>query len=409
MKKALILIIMVALAVTSLAALDNFTYGPTNFAFRPTDVRSAAMGQASLTSPGKMEAFYSNPAALAERKFGLQIPSVSVTVYNVQPLLADESIDWKHITEKENLIALGTSLIGKLGRGRNKILSVEASVGLKASIFGLSTNVKVDVHSLRTTGQTADQSVIPEINAAQTLSFGLRVVDFNKMKLDVGVAGHFVYKMYMLAQNANDIISMVSGDSPDFKQYLTATPVMGGWAIPFDFGATLTLLDSVKISATANNINGTYRMKAYGSALGLAEKNGIKIDIGEDYDKTVADAELKITTPMTVNLGFSFDPEVKILDPMIEVDFTDVLGYFKTGKYELGETLKHLNIGAEVHISPVVALRAGAEAGNLRFGAQLNLGILQIDATYGWMELGANWGDKRTDFATIRVNLGSDR
>ncbi len=404
--KRITAILLAVLVTASLFALDNFTYKSTSFAFRPAGVRSEAMGGANLADPGKMEAFYGNPSALADRRFGLQVPGVSVTMYNVSSVLSDESIDWKHIGDKQNLVALGTAMINSLGKGRSEILSADVALGLKVWQLGFSTNVRLALHAFRQTPQTADQTVIPEVNIAQTVAFALRLADTGTMKLDVGAAGHFVFRTYMLAQNANSIINRISGGD-SFSGYLCLEPVMGGYAIPFDVGTTLTLFDSLKIAATLNNINGNYRMNAYGSFLGMTEKLGVGIDIGKPYDKTVATGQVDVKTPMTLNMAAAFHPSVKFLDPSIEIDFVDILGFAKDAS--LQNVLKHMNIGAEMHLSPVLALRAGANAGNLRFGAQLNLWGIQIDASYGWMELGDDWGDKRTDFATIRLNIGSDR
>jgi hypothetical protein len=406
MKKT-ITILMVVLAAASLFALDNFTYKSTSFSFRPSEVRSEGMGRATLAVPGKMEAFYSNPAALTDRKFGLEFPSVTLTMYNVSEILSDKNIDWKHITEKENLIQLGTDIINSLGKGRNEVLTADIALGLKFMQVGFATNVHIGVHAFRPTTQTADQMVIPEVDIAQSVALGLAILETTHLKLDVGISGHFVFKTYMLAQNANNIINKASGDS-GFKEYITNTPFMGGYAIPFDFGATLTAFDSLKISATVNNINGNYKMNAYGSALGMVEKlTGKQIDVGEDYNKEYLDESIKIETPTTVNLAFALNPDVKILDPCLEIDFVDIAGLVKD--FNSKNLLKHMNIGGELHVTPVLALRAGANAGNLSFGAQLNLFAFQVDAAYGWMELGEEWGDKRTDYATIRINIGSDK
>lgn len=404
--KKIAVILAAALTAASLFAVDNFTYSSTSFAFTPTGVRSEAMGDTGLADPGKMESFFRNPSALTDRRFGLQIPTVTVTMYNVANVLSDRNIDWKNITQKENLTALGTAMISSLGKGRSEMLSADAVVGLKVWQLGFATNVHLGLHAFRPTVQLADQMVIPEVDVAQTVALALRVVETGHARLDIGAAGHFVYKTYMLAQDANGIIRKVS-EGGSFSDYLNHVPVMGGYAVPFDVGMTLTAFDSLKIAATLNNINGTYRMNAYGSLLGMTDKLGFSISTGEEHDTDVSASGITVKTPMTLNLAVAFKPQAGLFEPCIEADVTDIIGLSEALSF--GNLLRHLNLGAEIHLSPVVALRAGANAGNLRFGAQLNLWGIQIDASYGWMELGDEWGDKRTDFATIRLNVGNDR
>ena len=60
-----------------------------DFTFQPTLSRYNAMGQSGLALPTRIDSFFTNPAALSSRGFGISFPSVTVTVYNldVPPLV----------------------------------------------------------------------------------------------------------------------------------------------------------------------------------------------------------------------------------------------------------------------------------------------------------------------------------
>ena len=132
MKKTIICILIVLLACFAAFAdtIDKVEYPELEkeFAFQPTMARYDAMGASGLASPTKLDSFYANPANLAiKRGFGLAVPSFSMTVYNIQKLVADpEAMEIVNkIADKtasdEDKINLATKYLGNLGSGRNAI------------------------------------------------------------------------------------------------------------------------------------------------------------------------------------------------------------------------------------------------------------------------------------------------
>ena len=102
MKKVLIAILALLVACTAVFATETepvvrYDEDPNyalNFAFQPTLSRYNAMGQSGLAFQTRLDSFFSNPASLSKRGFALSLPSVSVTVYNLEKMVNDpEAVD----------------------------------------------------------------------------------------------------------------------------------------------------------------------------------------------------------------------------------------------------------------------------------------------------------------------------
>ena len=102
MQKTAIVFLVLLMACTALFAGETepvvrYDLDPNyalDFTFQPTLSRYNAMGQSGLALPTRIDSFYSNPAALSRRGFGLSFPSVTVTFYNVEKLVNDpEAVD----------------------------------------------------------------------------------------------------------------------------------------------------------------------------------------------------------------------------------------------------------------------------------------------------------------------------
>lgn len=424
MKKAFLTILLLAACFSFVFAgdIDVIDYSADiDFAYQPTFSRYNAMGQSGLAAAGRMDSFYTNPAALAEGRFGLNLPTVAVTMYNVQKLVSDEEamtifnsiVDG---TAEDNAeLALAEKMVNNLGSGYNTLATIDAGVGAAFGSFGLGANAQLKLHTLSNgSSNVANVTIVPEVNVAQTVALGLNIIKTDALKLQIGAAGHFVYKAYLKGQNAGTLSSLLSDEDADVeKQLVWNTPVSGGYAVPIDFGVTLSLAnDAIRFSATANNLNGTYHMTSYDSAGTMMNTLTGETSVPEgmeNYEAKTSDA-FEIETPWTLNFGFAFAPDI-IFKPVITADLIDMLGMvenFSSETFRAEELLLHLNAGAEISVL-CFNLRAGVNRGYMSVGAGVGLLGMRIDATYGWQEFGAELGDKPVDSFTIRFNLGYDK
>ena len=423
MKKAFLTILLLAACFSFAFAgdIDAIKYDDIDFAYQPTFSRYNAMGQSGLAAAGRMDSFYTNPAALAEGRFGLNLPTVAVTMYNVQKLVSDEEamtifnsiVDG---TAEDNAeLALAEKMVNNLGSGYNTLATIDAGVGAAFGSFGLGANAQLKLHTLSNgSSNVANVTIVPEVNVAQTVALGLNIIKTDALKLQIGAAGHFVYKAYLKGQNAGTLSSLLSDEDADVEQQLVwNTPVSGGYAVPIDFGVTLSLAnDAIRFSATANNLNGTYHMTSYDSAGTMMNTLTGETSVPEgmeNYEAKTSDA-FEIETPWTLNFGFAFAPDI-IFKPVITADLVDMLGMvenFSSETFRAEDLLLHLNAGAEISVL-CFNLRAGVNRGYMSVGAGVGLLGMRVDATYGWQEFGAELGDKPVDSFTIRFNLGYDK
>lgn len=421
MKKTLICIFAVLLVCCSAFAetVNPVEYADIDFSFQPTTARYDSMGQSGLALPTKLDSFFTNPANLAvKRGFAISVPSFSTTIYNLQKIVADEEamtiIDAMSNGDAsdEDTVKLATKYLNNLGLGRNAIAKFDFGFGLQLGIIGLGENVQVKLHTLNPEGSLLELKIIPEVNVAETLALGLKIIDTNYLTVSVGGSVHYVYKAYFKGIGGNTALKLVNDTDKIEETLLWDTPVMGGYAIPFDLGATIGFFDNqFTVSATANNLNGTYHMKSYQGAGYLLNEmdEGTVADQPEGEPKE--SVEFPVETPWTLNFGVAFAPDI-IFHPVITADLVDMLTMvqsFGEDDFRAEDLLLHLNAGAEVTVLGIAKARIGVNRGFMSIGAGLWLPFAQVDASYGWQEFGAELGDKPVDSFTIKFSLGYDK
>ncbi len=396
---------------------DNPDY-PINFAFQPTLARYNAMGQSGLALPFRVDSFYTNPAALGNGGFAIAIPSATFTLYNISRLVNDEqamdAIQNLASGAEDDSAAMTvlSKMLQNLGYGHNLLATADANMALQIGYVGLGTNFQLKLHGVNEASTVATQKIVPEINLAQTLGFGIRLIDEEAISLSVGASAHAIYKVYMKGIDAEKVSEMM--DSGDYeKTLLWETPAMAGYAFPIDLGVNLGFFDNqIVLSATANNLNGKYYMNSYTSAGDWA--NSLSEDAVEAPELHVANEsqEFQIETPWTLNFGVALAPKVFLLNPTVTVDLVDMIDLVKSfgsESFRASDLLLHMNVGAELGVFDIATLRAGVNRGYWSLGAGINLPFMQIDAAYGWQEFGLELGDKPVDSFSIRCSLGFDR
>lgn len=423
MKRLIVFVLIVLLACCAVFAdtIDKVEYPELDLAFQPTMPKYDGMGQSGLACPTKLDSFYTNPANLAvKRGLAFTVPSMSVTLYNLQKLVADEEAMEivNKIVDKtasdEDKINLATKYMGNLGKGKNAIAKIDLGLGLQLGSLGLGTNVQIKIHSLNSGSSLASIMLIPEVNVAQSIGLGLKIIDTNALSLSLGASVHGVYKAYFKGIGGNTAINFINHSDEIKETLLWDTPVMGGWALPVDAGVTLGLAnDTFLISATANNLNGTYHMQSFAGAGYLV--NSLKegtIEVPEGRENPGESVRFDVQTPWELNFGFAFAPDWDLLRPTVTADLVDMLEMcqsFGKESFRAEDLLLHLNAGAEIELLKFITARVGVNRGYMSVGAAVNLLLARIDLSYGWQEFGAEIGDKPVDSFTVKVILGYDK
>ena len=421
MKKAIILVLMVLAAFAFVFAADEppVVYDDINFAFQPTLARYDAMGQSGIALPTRLDSFFTNPANLGvKRGFAVSVPSFSFTMYNIQPMVSDpdamENFNALIAGDTDAAVPFATKYLENLGSGRNMISKIDIGVALKLGVIGAGTNVQIKLHTLNEGTSVASQNVIPEVNVAQTVGLGLKIIDTDVFSFSAGASISAVYKAYFKGIGGSKILDLIGGDSDPDKVLLWDTPVMGGYAIPFNLGITFGLFeDQLTLSATANNLNGKFYMKSYTGAGYLVNSyfEGT-IEVPDDAPVARDSVDFEVETPWTLNFGAAFAPKMNAIQPVITADLIDMFELIKSFNQEsfrASDLLLHLNLGAELGLFQIVKARVGVNRGFLSVGAGVWLPFAELDASYGWQEFGEELGDHPVDSFTVKFSIGYDK
>lgn len=415
MKKLVVALLVLTVSFFAFAAEEPaVTYDEIDFSFSPTMTWYDAMGQSGLALPERLDSFFTNPAAIQGKGLRLDSPSLAFTFYNLEKLVSDpEAVEIfnkmiKGEASDDEKTTYALKILDNLGSGHNIATKLDLGISARIGSVGFGTNVQLKLHSLNSGKNITSQSLIPELNLAQTVGFGIRIIDTEALSLSAGASLHWVYKTYFKGISGGKLISIFSGGEDATKTLVWDTPVMGGWALPFDLGVTLGLFDDTfTIAATANNINGIYHMKSY-TGVGYM----LNQEAPEDAPAKRDSVEFEVNTPWTLNFGVAFAPDLGLFKPVVTADFIDMFDLVKSfgsESFRASDLLLHMNFGAEIGLTDFVQLRAGVNRGFVSIGTGIWLMFAQLDVSYGWQEFGAELGDKPVDAMTVRFIIGYDK
>ena len=416
MKRFLFVLVLIAVVSTFVFAEEEpaVTYDDIDFSFSPTITWYDAMGQSGLALPERLDSFFTNPAAIQGKGFRLDSPSFSMTFYNLEKLVSDpEAVDIfnkmiKGEASDDEKTRYAVKILDNLGSGHNIATKFDLGISARIGFVGFGANVQLKLHSLNSGSNITSQTLIPELNLAQTIGFGYRILDTDVLSLSAGASVHGVFKTYFKGISGGKLISVFSGGEDAGKTLVWDTPIMGGWALPFDLGVTLGLFnDTLSIAATANNINGIYHMKSY-TGIGYMMNKEAPEDAPEKKDSVA----FEVRTPWSLNFGVAFAPKIGFFKPVVTFDFIDMFELcksFGSEYFRASDILLHMNFGAEIGLTDFIQLRAGVNRGFVSVGTGIWLKFAQIDVSYGWQEFGKELGDKPVDALTVRLILGYDK
>ena len=400
-------VLIVAMMIVSVSLLfaeggDGLYSGVTDFAFRPTSLDREKDLNYSL---------FGNAAGLAEGGFRIQFPYIESSSFNVADALKDRGVAEAlsgltklKFNESSNWITYLLGLVMATGSGYNDVISVDLGFGAQTGHLAFGFNTRMQIESMPTInddGELEESSsalgngYVPELDMAFSVAYGMRVVDTDAITLDAGASVRYAQKVYMLQINTDQISDMING-SKDFE----TLAARGGFAIPIDLGVTLGLLgEKLQVQAAATNINGIYYMKNYANS-----KDAMTFSNGND--------PYKLNTPFSLNLGVSFNPQLKAVNPTVGLYFDGINLYFKNSKEaeKRGlEIFRYLDATASVTVFDILKLRASYKYGYPEFAVGANVFGNLIELSYGFHEAGKEYGLKPVDQLTVRFRLGFEK
>ncbi len=419
MKKQLVTVLMVLLIATMTVSAEihpDFFYPDTSF--RPISARAEAMGGAGLATAIGNDAFFINPANLGERRFSLNLPTVTLSVFNPKGIIDSTLLDdvqapgdWADVT----IDAINTYL-NLVEAGKGEVLTTDIAASYTIGNLGFGLHAQQQLHTTSTDGAPTSDTFIAEINLAASLGLGFRIdLAPDMFSLDLGATARIAYKAYTSQVSSQQVISMFEADSDPFNDLMTNEQLAAGWAFPIDAGVNLNLPLGFRISAVARNLACEYAMQDY-SELGAGLNNILRFvgfePVYEDLDTEATRTSFTHVVPWTLDLGLGWTPRSGALarrfKPSIAVDLVDFLGLIESGVTTVEDVANRVQAGVEIQLLSMVDVRAGVSKNYRSFGIGIDLILVHVDASYYWKDFGGTSGEKPVDALTVRVNLGID-
>jgi hypothetical protein len=406
MKKILSVALIIMLAIGMGFASD---------VFRPTSARIEAMGGAGIATATGADAFFMNPANLGAGTFSMNLPSVSLTLFNPKAIIDSGIIeDIQAGGSDPGMVAasVATKYLGIVKAGKGDILTTDIAASFTGGGLGFGVQLQEQLHTTSSDGSFGADKVIAEFNLAGTVGLGFRLdLIPGFLSVDAGASARFTYRAYTNEIGLSSAINLAQSSDDVGYALMRDTMLAAGWGIPIDAGVNVNLPFGLRASAVARNLNSVFTMQNY-SELGAWVNEMAEL---ADYEPVYTDLDPQATVtpftyeiPWTLDVGLGWTPDLgslsALLRPSLAIDLVDFLGYLEN----TDDLWTRLNIGAEVRVLNMIDIRAGLNKGYKSVGVGLDLLLVHIDASYYWREYGVAIGDKPIDALTVRVNIGVD-
>lgn len=404
MKKIVVLLLVGVVALTSVFADIDFNsdaiYAQIKNPYTNLDVRSLGMGGVGNAATNNVQALWTNPAGLADKKVQVSLPSVGVSVYNVQELYKTAQTAGDESSESQESDML-SSVFEILGTGYGKILDMNAGVSFTAGGFGLGVAVQDSLYTYapKTSTGGLSSNIVDQLTAEVRAGYGYKFRFTENFSMDIGATVGFRYMAFNQAVDANKILEIVGNgeEGSSTSDALSTIPVIGGWTIPFNVGLRFNLPFGFKFSTSVNDVNFGYNMTVFDNYNSfIDEPFG-----GSGY------SSYKLKSDFSWDAGFAWDPDWSWgFKPTIEADFVDIWGFIEDKDFSGRAWMNHLKLGAELKGLWIFDIRGGLDSGYWTLGAGLNLYAIRVEAAYYWHEFGAVAGEKGIDGLTVQINIG---
>ena len=374
--------------------------------YMPTSSHRLAMGGAGLGLGGFYDSYLYNPANITKDGFKLEIPSLTITLNNVNSLI-NPVLDVDNIFETiERLdydpnaeLDLANLFISSIPVGASQVITLDTNVGFKTRMIGLDLAVQEKVHSYKNDINDNTISLISETNIAATMAIGFNLTLIkNVLSIDLGASGAFKFRAYSASMDNINSANLL--DEEAIGDYLMESiPFASGYATPITLGANINLPSGISISGVYRNFNGNYYMTGYPNLKTLINNDEtIVAFVGENSlgdDSSASDFESFVTkSPWSVDLGLSYEPKllneglVKAQFSLDCIDCYDLL--FNPSSENQADSLINqdfidsLCFGAQFRFLNMIDFRAGINNNYMCIGTGIDFLMLHMDASYLW-------------------------
>ena len=428
MKKLIFFLIFLILIINSTfaaikvidhdAEVSEFLYeglSDRNFTF--FDPRVERQGGAGIISSYGVSALFHNPANLANRKsrrFKLNLPSVSVNIYNVAKVMDIDGIEtlfkdlFRSNDDSNDADILDTliDLYSEFGYGDIPLINVNADAGFSVAGFAVDVFLKLTGHVHNATGITSDLRVTSETAVGAAFGFAKKFNVDDRLNISIGVSAIAVSRSYIKSYSTSDLETMTNS----IGSFLLEREAVSVFQMPINIGInaqyapfTFSILyKDINFSDSTVYLYDSYNdyfKNFFASFSGGSSKS--KVAKMSPVDKK--------GLPGSFNVGFGFDPNLGVINLKGEIDFVNLFNFSNTTHYDYSNLFSHIKLGAELQLLNTIFVGAGLDQGRITFGATLDLFPIIIDVDYGWVERTKTLAESMSDRFTVSIKLGWDR
>jgi len=351
--------------------------------------RAMGMGGAYIAIGGRTDTLFYNPAGLGNMPVGdgweINILGLTGEINDNVIDFADDlwdafdlgDVDMDGDEDDDQLRAVNDVLEKYTGDNLHLRLSDFASLGKRtesiAYAFGGLASVKLDGIAHQGLGSNG----MLEVNGDAYYG-GIGGINYTMSNgLNVGASLKFFYRDALIHTfTARELVD----NEDNLEDYITDELLENGSAFGFDVGALYNIPALASLNPT----------------VGLSLMNIGDMDFGDAG-----------VVPMTVNLGFAINPEIPVMHSLlIGLDYVDVFNNFDQDS-DVG---KRLRFGGELKVLKKklasLSLRAGLYQGYPTFGADLCLGVVDVNYVTYAEEVGAYAGQDDDRRHLVMINVG---
>ncbi len=398
--------LLLLIASNSLLLADSSFYFendiPTQYVrtsvYMPTSSNRIAIGGAGLGLGGYYDSYLYNPANISKDGSKLMIPSLTITINNVNSLVYPTNNVENIFNIIESLeddesaqLDLASLIINSIPSGPSQVVTFDTNVGFKSRTIGLDLAFQEKLHSYKNNTNDSTISLITETNMALTLALGFKLnIIKDVFSIDLGINGAYKIRAYSASMDNISAYDLLDWEAID--NYLrNSVPFAIGFATPFTVGANINLPAGFSISAVYRNINGNYYMTSYPN---LISNENVADYLDENYSANASFESFIAKTPSSLDLGLSYVPTLlnkEMLKAQFSLDCLDCYDIlFKSDSTETSsgivnkEIINALYFGSQFRLLNMIDVKAGISSNNMSLGAGFDFLVVHMDAAYSW-------------------------
>jgi hypothetical protein len=398
MKRIVFIALSVLLILSVTAVAQDESDGPKIVrepAFRPKSPEFMAQGGSYTAVARSYNALFTNPAGYGRKPASLTIVNANPWVYANPDELNTIAEQIEAMEGEGEGAGLGGTLQALSGQITGNGFGVGASSGIAFVGHGIALGVVSVVDSYiwgeKLLGATGD------LHATVAFIGGLSLpLKLFGTTLRLGGDVRPMVRVHAPIRPA-DMLALVGdptgGDGAEAPDPLDALGAYHGMALAIDLGA-MWEVGPFNVGLSIRDFGGTrfrYSRDSLNEILSSLEEGHLP---PSDGTNEVDPEKYQFVTPMQINLGAAFHPDLGafkfLLDPSFHVDLRDPISVFrdKQSPWAL------LHLGTEVKLLSLLKLRAGLSQGYITMGAGLKFLFADVNVAVFTQELGKYPGDR---------------